>query len=274
MPKLTEHRREQEEMHREVAEMYKRRAGYRFSEEFQQERNDILVSMAPAGRELRAVDLGCGTGILLHHLAHRYRRVVGLDLSREMLSGYAGRPDAARAPADQVGEGPSSVGLVCGDMTALPIADASFDVIYCRSALHHMDDEVAVLSEMCRILRPDGSLVVGEPANDNPVFRLARWWVRRRPSFGKIHTIDRAYTRAQLRELLDRAGLRVKREYRFGFIAYTFCDNPDLVPVLKWLPSSMALVVARGLRFVDRVCARIPLVRSLSWYTMLEVSRK
>jgi len=273
MVKLTDHRREQEEMHREVAEMYKRRGGYRFSEEFQQERNDILVSMAPAGRELRAVDLGCGTGILLHHLAHRYRRVVGLDLSREMLSGFAGRPRSSSSTGDG-GEPDGSVGLVCGDMTALPIEDASFDVIYCRSALHHMDDEVAVLSEMCRILKPAGSLVVGEPANDNPVFRLARWWVRRRPSFGKIHTIDRAYTRAQLRDLLDRSGLKVKREYRFGFIAYTFCDNPDLVPVLKWLPAGMALWMARGLRVIDRVCSHIPLVRSLSWYTMLEVSRK
>lgn len=247
-------------MHREVAGMYKRRAGYPFADEFQRERNDILVSMAPEGRELRAVDLGCGTGILLHHLAQRYDWVAGLDLSSEMLSGYE---------ADGRVNG-STVNLMCGDMTTLPIADGSVDIVYCRSALHHMDDEIAVLREMRRILKPEGRLVVGEPANDNPVFRLARWWVRRRPSFGRIHTIDRAYTRGQLRELLGQAGLQVEREHRFGFLAYTFCDNPELVPVLRWLPAGLALSVSRGLRKLDALLSKVPLVRHLSWYVMLE----
>lgn len=263
MTKLTEHRRAQQEMHREVAEMYKRRAGYRFADDFQQERNEILVGMAPGGADRRAVDLGCGTGILLHPLAQRYRRVVGIDLSPEMLHGY----ERERQPAG------ATVDLLCGDMTSLPFADASFDVVLCRSALHHMDDEVAVLKEMGRILKPGGSLVVGEPANDFPLFRLARWWVRRRPSFGKIHTIDRAYTRRQLRDLLAQAGLSVRRERRFGFIAYVLCDNPDLVPVLKVLPAALASGIARVLRVVDDVLARVPIIRNWSWYTMLEVSR-
>ena len=264
MSQLSDYRRSQQEMHREVAEMYKRRAGYPFAHEFQQERNDILISLAPDDRSLRAVDLGCGTGILLHHLSRRYGRVAGLDLSPEMLSGYD-RADSAEE---------ATVSLLCGDMTSLPIESESFDVVLCRSALHHMDDEVAVLSEMCRILRPGGSLIVGEPANDFPLFRLARWWVKRRPSFGKIHTIDRAYTRAQLRELFDKAGLEVVRERRFGFIAYALCDNPDLVPVLKWLPRPIANGVARALRVVDHGLAHVPLIKNWSWYTMLEVGRK
>lgn len=264
MAGLSTHRREQRDMHREVAGMYKRRAGFPFADEFQRERNDILVSMAPEGRELRAVDLGCGTGILLHHLSARYEWVAGLDLSQEMLAGY----EPERSAPD------GTVRLLCGDMTLLPIADQSVDIVYCRSALHHMDDEIAVLSEMRRILKPDGRLIVGEPANDNPVFRLARWWVRRRPSFGRIHTIDRAYTRSQLRELLERSGLQVRREHRFGFLAYTLCDNPELVPILRWLPEKLALSVSRGLRRLDRGLSRVPLVRHLSWYVMLEAEHK
>ena len=261
----SEHTREQIELHRTVAHMYRRRSAYAFSREFQEERNRILMSLAPpapagaAARPVRAVDLGCGTGIMLDHLVGRYEKAVGLDASQEMLDGY---PLEAR----------EHVRLVRADMAALPFAGGSFDVVICRSALHHMDDEVGVLSEIARILSPTGSLVLGEPANDNVVTRLARWWVRRRPSFGKLHTIDRAYTRGQLRELLARAGLSVKREVRFGFLAYPLCDNPELVPVLKWLPFNAAL--GAGLRALDRLLARIPLVRSQSWYTMLEVGRR
>ena len=264
MPELTEHRKDQIEMHREVAEMYRRRAGYPFADAFQQERNDVLLSLAPPGGEQRALDLGCGTGIMLNHLSRRFSRVTGMDISMEMLTGY----DAAGAAES------ATITMTRGDMTALPFRDASVDVILCRSALHHMDDEVAVLAEACRVLSDTGRLVVGEPANDNPLFKLARWWVKRRPSFGKIHTIDRAYTRAQLRDMFERAGLEVDREVRFGFIAYAVCDNPDLVPVLKWLPAGLASGVGAALRAVDRLCSRLPLIRSLSWYTMLSVRRK
>jgi ubiquinone/menaquinone biosynthesis C-methylase UbiE len=246
-------------MHREVAHMYRRRSRWDFAQDFQDERNEIMMSLAPQDAQLTAVDLGCGTGIMLDLLAKRFRRVVGLDASQEMLDGY---------DPDKLGD---ELLLLRGDMAALPIADGSFDIVICRSALHHMDDEIGVLAEICRVLTPNGSLILGEPANDNVVTRLARWWLKRRPSYGKVHTIDRAYTRRQLRELLSAAGLRVEREVRFGFVAYPLCDNPELVPVLRWLPFNRALGAA--LRLVDRVLATIPLLRTQSWYTMLEVRR-
>ena len=258
---LSDRTRHEVEMHRQVANMYRRRSGYAFAEDFQQERNDILMSLAPERSDARALDLGCGTGVMLDRLADRYPRVLGLDISEEMLEGY---------DLSGLAEG-KTVHLARADMHALPLAAGRFDVVVCRSALHHMEDEVAVLKEIARVLAPGGVLVLGEPANDNVLTRLARWWVRRRPSYGTLHTIDRAYTRGQLRALLDAAGLEVKREVRFGFLAYPLCDNPDLVPVLKHLPGAAALGAA--LRSVDRFLSRVPGVRGQSWYTMLEVGR-
>lgn len=258
MSGLSERSRHDEEMHREVAKMYRRRSSYPFAEAFQQERNDILVGFAPASGAGRALDLGCGTGLLLHRLAGRYDRVIGFDLSSEMLEG-----------CDRRGGG---VDLVRGDMTELPFASSSLAVVFCRSALHHVDDEVAVLREIERVLEPGGRLVLAEPANDNPLARAARAWVKRRPSYGRLHTIDRAFTRRELRALLERAGLEVRRERRFGYLAYPLCDNPELVPVLKVLPFASA--VAAGLRAIDRVLAAIPLVRTQSWYTILDVRRR
>jgi len=261
MTGLSEHARDQVEMHRSVAEMYRRRAGYPFADAFQEERNGLLLELAPDRPLGRALDLGCGTGVMLDRLGQRYPRVTGLDISQEMLEGFdlsALRPGLA-------------VTLLRGDMGALPLRTASFDVIVCRSALHHMEDEHAVLAEIARVLKPDGRLVLGEPANDNVLTRAARAFVRRRPSYGKIHTIDRAYTRRQLRDLLTGAGLRVVREVRFGFLAYPLCDNPELVPVLKHLPYTGA--IAAALRAVDRGLSHVPLLRTQSWYTLLEVAR-
>jgi ubiquinone/menaquinone biosynthesis C-methylase UbiE len=262
MTALSEHARQQVEMHRNVAHMYRRRSQYAFSEAFQEERNAILMGLAPERREARALDLGCGTGVMLDQLAGRYESVVGLDISAEMLEGY---------DLSDLRDG-LSVLLVQGDMSALPLASGSCDVVICRSALHHMEDEHGVLSEIARVLGARGRLILGEPANDNLLTRAARAWVRRRPSFGKLHTIDRAYTRRQLRELLERAGLQVLREVRFGFLAYPLCDNPDLVPVLKRLP--FAEPIAAALRAVDRLLARLPLIRNQSWYAILEVGRR
>jgi len=261
MSALSEHARQQVEMHRQVAHMYRRRSQWDWAEEFQDERNAVLLGLLPDRPGGRALDLGCGTGVMLERLGTRYPRVVGLDLSQEMLEGF----DLSHLRPGL------TVALLRGDMSALPLRADSFDAVVCRSALHHMEDEAAVLAEIARILRPDGRLVLGEPANDNLLTRAARAFVRRGRSYGRIHTIDRAYTRGQLRALLGAAGLRVVREVRFGFFAYPLCDNPDLVPVLKHLPFAGA--IARALRALDRGLARVPLLRTQSWYAMLEVAR-
>jgi ubiquinone/menaquinone biosynthesis C-methylase UbiE len=261
MSALSEHARRQVEMHRNVAHMYRRRSAHAFAEAFQEERNEILMSLAPDLPAGHAVDLGCGTGVMLDKLAARYARVTGIDISAEMLEGF---------DLSDLREG-LAVALLRADMAALPLRSGSCDVVVCRSALHHMEDEAAVLGEIARVLAPDGRLILGEPANDNILTRAARAFVKRRPSYGKIHTIDRAYTRGQLRALLSAAGLAVRREVRFGFIAYPLCDNPELVPVLTRLP--FANGIASALRALDRLLARIPLIRSQSWYTILEVAR-
>lgn len=261
MSGLSEHARQQVELHRQVAHMYRRRSQWAWAEAFQEERNGILMDLVPERPRGLALDLGCGTGVMLDHLGRRFPRVLGLDISQEMLEGY----DLSRLRAGL------TVSLLRGDMSALPLSDGSVDVIVCRSALHHMEDEAAVLREIARVLKPDGRLVLGEPANDNLLTRAARAFVRRRPSYGKIHTIDRAYTRGQLRALLEGAGLRIVREVRFGFLAYPLCDNPELVPVLKHLPGAGA--VAAALRALDRLLARVPLLRTQSWYAMLEAAR-
>ena len=141
MAGLSEHARDQVEMHRSVAEMYRRRAGYAFADAFQEERNALFLALAPADEGALALDLGCGTGVMLDTLASRYRRIVGLDLSAEMLEGY----DGSRLPPGR------TVRLVRGDMTTLPFTTARFEAaIEAGTSTRYVSPDGIALDFACR----------------------------------------------------------------------------------------------------------------------------
>jgi ubiquinone/menaquinone biosynthesis C-methylase UbiE len=249
------------ELHETVGKQYRVRYRFGFAAEFQQERNDIILDLLGGEKRMKVLDLGCGTGVMIDALAGRFQTILGLDASLEMMSAIDRTPRLRS-------EG--RVELVMGDMEALPLREGAVDRVVCRSILHHAGSEVRALEEVARVLKPGGRLVVAEPMNDNPLLRLARWLVRHGKSYGKIHTIDRAFVSPELKRHLAAAGFDVDREVRYGFFAYPLCDNPDLVPLLKYCPFRDR--VARGLRALDRFLARIPGIRLLSWYTILSVT--
>lgn len=90
------------------------------------------------------VDVGCGGGLLAPHLAGRGYRHVGVDL-------------VASALAQAAGHG---VVPVRGDATRLPLPDGCADVVSAGELLEHVTDLGAAVTEVCRILRPGGLLVL------------------------------------------------------------------------------------------------------------------
>jgi ubiquinone/menaquinone biosynthesis C-methylase UbiE len=101
-----------------------------------------FAAPAVAGREV--LEVGCGTGLLLRALAPLASRAVGVDLSPGML-----------ARARQRG-----LEVVEGSATALPFADATFDVAVSFKTLPHVPDLAGALSEMARVVRPGGTMFV------------------------------------------------------------------------------------------------------------------
>lgn len=100
----------------------------------------------PAARDGAVlVDVACGGGLLHPHLAGKGYRHVGVDLSVQ------GPRTARRHGVDHV---------LRGDMTRLPLRDGCADVVVAGQCLEHVADPYAVVGELCRVLRPGGTLVL------------------------------------------------------------------------------------------------------------------
>jgi len=136
-------------------------------------------------REWVVADLGCGTGNVSELLAPCVARVVAVDSSMAML-------DAARLRL----RGVKNVEFVEGELTRLPLADASVDAAVLALVLHHVERPDSALREAARVLRPGGVvLVVDMIAHDRAEYRQ---------SMGHKHL---GFEAGAMREMLDRAGL-------------------------------------------------------------------
>lgn len=106
------------------------------------------------------VDVGAGVGRLTPFLADRAERVLGLDLSEDLLRAARGRGV------------PAGAGFVRGNVRRLPVRDGAAGVVVSCGVMCHMVEDAwlaEVAGEMRRILRPGGRAVFIEHVNRDPV---------------------------------------------------------------------------------------------------------
>lgn len=108
---------------------------------------------APAGANpvVRALDLGCGSGLLSILMAQAGAEVTGVDFSAEMVG-------QAKANAERHGVG-AHASFLQADVHKLPFEDESFDLVMTRNVTWVLDDVERVYVEALRVLRPGGSFV-------------------------------------------------------------------------------------------------------------------
>lgn len=106
-----------------------------------------LLALLPEG--LTVADLGCGTGAALEQLAPVCGHLIGVDSSPAML-----------ALATQRLAGIDNAEVRQGTLSSLPLSEGTIDVALTMLVLHHVEAIGAVLSEVARVLRPGGRLVV------------------------------------------------------------------------------------------------------------------
>jgi ubiquinone/menaquinone biosynthesis C-methylase UbiE len=124
-----------------------------------------LVEAASPRPDDLALDVGTGAGHTAMALAPLVRRVEAIDLTEEML-------DEARKLSKQ--RELRNIAFHKGDAMALPYPDGTFDVVTCRRAAHHFGDVRKALSEMGRVLKIGGRLVIDDRSipEDDEIDRL------------------------------------------------------------------------------------------------------
>jgi ubiquinone/menaquinone biosynthesis C-methylase UbiE len=102
-------------------------------------------------RDLTLADIGCGTGSLTFELARFAGKVIGIDLSREMLR-------RARAIAKE--RELRNVEFRQGDALELPLKSHSVDAVFCVMVLHFLPDPQLAIANLCRIARSGGDVIL------------------------------------------------------------------------------------------------------------------
>jgi phosphatidylethanolamine/phosphatidyl-N-methylethanolamine N-methyltransferase len=144
----------------------------------------------------RVLEVGVGTGLALP----RYRaekRVVGVDLSREMLEKAAERVRAERLS--------HVTGLVEMNAEKMAFADGSFDIAVAMFTASVVPNAKALFAEMSRVVRPGGHLLF---VNHFAAERGLRWWAER--SMAPLARLLGWHPDFALSDLLDPAVVRVE----------------------------------------------------------------
>jgi SAM-dependent methyltransferase len=190
--------------------------------------------------DARVLDAGCGSGRMLQELAD-YGTVSGIELD----------PDAAAFAASR---GLSDVRV--GRLEELPWDTDSFDLITCLDVIEHTPDDRRTLTELGRVSRPGGSLLLTVPAYQ------ALW---------SLHDVAnhhyRRYSRRTLRVAALEAGWRVKRMTSFNSVLLAPAAvvrlaqrrrsaDDGYTPELKLGPSWLNELLERPLRGEARWLAR------------------
>jgi ubiquinone/menaquinone biosynthesis C-methylase UbiE len=155
----------------------------------------LVRLLAPLAGDERALDAGCGTGSLSHALALHVAEVVGVDTDEAFL-------EAARGAA------PANCTFLPGDVMALPFDYGQFDIAGSLRVLHHVRRPELVVSELARVTRSGGRVVLADQLADvDPMVALEqdRFERERDPS----HT--RLLSDADIRGLLEANDLVVLR---------------------------------------------------------------
>lgn len=172
------------------------------------------------------LDLGCGSGENVVPLVQRGARVIGIDISPELIALAQERLRNASLEAS----------LRTGDAYATGLPDESVDVIFCMALIHHLDIKL-VREEMWRVLRQGGAVILREPIRFSKTYARIRQLL---PAQDDISEYEHPLTREELATMTGPFKMQGARYFRLPFVplmSRVFSSKGDL----SWKASNWIL---------------------------------
>lgn len=190
---------------KEVLDMYKEKTSKTFNEtannynnspagKFSSRIYDEVIGIILKEKPKNLLDLGCGNGNILNALFDKKIecKLSGVDLSSEMIKESRRRLD-------------KTITLKEGDAEEIPWDDHTFDCVLCSMSFHHYIRPEQVLSEIKRVLKPNGLFILGDPTMEIELMRIVYNVFSRWSKEGDYHL----YSQKEMQYLLEKYGFKV-----------------------------------------------------------------
>ena len=158
---------------------------------------NLIIDLASPEESDSVLDIATGNGFLAFEFAEKVSRVIGCDMTEDMLD---------IAESIRKDRKLDNVAFDVMDAESLRFEDGSFDIVSCRFAFHHFTNPKKVISEMVRVCRNGGKIVLVDGlSSEDPV--KSEYHNRIEQIRDPSHV--RLYSRSELIRMLQDAGLRV-----------------------------------------------------------------
>jgi len=193
---------------------YNRKTTYGYS--FRVRRGKVLSLIQNGSRGDKVLDVGCGPGIMVKDILSKGYEITCIDPAPQMIS----------LIKKDFGSN-SNVSAEVGDVYGLKFSDNSFEVVIAMGLLEYLEEQDKAISELKRVLKLDGNLILTFPNKISP------WRIFNRVIIGLFGTIikkikkilgkkpntlvHKEYTLKEVRTLLEKNGLMVESYIYFNF---------------------------------------------------------
>lgn len=189
-----------DEIKREIKEKYDREAGIydkyyygKAAKHFMKRKMQTALSFNKIKKGQKCLEIGSATGVFSFEFIKVGIDLVSIDLSSQNIK-------MAQYKNTRLG---SNIDFQIGDIENLDFSDSVFDGVISFSTLRYVPKIKKALSEINRVLKPEGYVILDFPNKDCPWFNYLK-----KPLTGRKHIYDNQYNVRELRDLLIEAGFR------------------------------------------------------------------
>lgn len=184
-----------------------------------------LTKGVPVRSTDTVVDVGCGNGALIHFCARQGAEVCFIDRDEARLEKTREKVEASNARGYRA---------IVSDCDPIPLEDNTGDLVICTEVLEHVPDPKKFLSELIRVTKPGGMLLLTVPDSRSESFVAAT----APPQYFQEPNHIRIFTADDFRDLVLAAGLTIEsHSFRGCFwsvywpLAWLTCDPSSGLPL-------------------------------------------